>query len=87
MLIETLDQDYKTPVTYNYNVAFEREVAAGLLARAAYVGSRSRNGRFTVSLNPAIATIPGPTTGNTDARRPFAADGIGQVNRRCRIAK
>ena len=80
VLIETLDQDYKTPVTYNYNVAFEREVAQGLLARAAYVGSRSRNGRFTVSLNPAIATIPGATTGNTDARRQFAADGIGQVN-------
>ena len=80
VLIETLDQHYKTPVTYNYNVAFERELTQGLLARAAYVGSRSRNGRFTVSLNPAIATIPGATTGNTDARRQFAADGIGQVN-------
>jgi hypothetical protein len=50
------------------------------MARAAYVGSRNRNGRFTVSLNPAIATIPGATTGNTDARRQFAADGIGVVN-------
>ena len=50
------------------------------MARAAYVGSRNRNGRFTVSLNPAIATIPGATTGNTDARRQFAADGIGIVN-------
>src|SRR5207302_9897960 len=79
-LSETLDQHYKTPVTYNHNIAFEREVAQGLLARAAYVGSRSRNGRFIVSLNPAIATIPGATTGNTDARRQFAADGIGQVN-------
>ena len=80
VLIETLDEHYKTPVTYNYNVAFEREVTNGLLARAAYVGSRSRNGRFNVSLNPAIATIPGATTGNTDARRQLAADGIGQVN-------
>jgi len=80
VLIETLDQHYNTPVTYNFNVALEREVAEGLLARAAYVGSRSRNGRFNVQLNPAIATIPGATTGNTDARRPFAADGIGQVN-------
>ena len=25
--IETLDQHYKTPVTYNYNITFEREVA------------------------------------------------------------
>ena len=80
VLIETLDQDYKTPVTYNYNLTFEREVAQGLLARAAYVGSRSRHGRFTVSLNPAIATVPGATTANTDARRLFAADGIGIVN-------
>ena len=80
VLIETLDRHYRTPVTYNYNVALEHEVAQGLLARAAYVGSLSRNGRFTVSLNPAIATIPGATTGNTDARRQFAADGIGQIN-------
>src|SRR2546426_3288314 len=80
VLIETLDQHYKTPVTYNYNLTFEREVAQGIMARAAYVGSRNRNGRFTVSLNPAIATIPGATTGNTDARRQFAADGIGVVN-------
>jgi Carboxypeptidase regulatory-like domain len=80
VLIETLDQVYKTPVTYNYNLTFEREVMAGVMARAAYVGSRNRNGRFTVSLNPAIATIPGATTGNTDARRQFAADKIGVVN-------
>ena len=80
VLIETLDQHYKTPVTYNFNLTFEREVAQGVMARAAYVGSRNRNGRFTVSLNPAIATIPGATTGNTDARRQFAADGIGVVN-------
>jgi hypothetical protein len=80
VLIETLAEDYKTPVTYNYNLTFEREVRQGIMARAAYVGSRSRNGRFTVALNPAIATIPGATTGNTDARRQFAADGIGVVN-------
>jgi hypothetical protein len=80
VLIETLAETYKTPVTYNYNLTFEREVMEGIRARAAYVGSRSRNGRFGVSLNPAIATIPGATTGNTDARRQFAADGIGQVN-------
>jgi Carboxypeptidase regulatory-like domain len=80
VLIETLDEHYKTPVTYNFNLTFEREVAQGIMARAAYVGSRNRNGRFTVQLNPAIATIPGATTGNTDARRQFAADGIGTVN-------
>jgi hypothetical protein len=80
VLIETLDEHYKTPVTYNFNLTFEREVMQGIMARAAYVGSRNRNGRFGVQLNPAIATIPGATTGNTDARRQFAADGIGIVN-------
>jgi hypothetical protein len=80
VLIETLDESYQTPLVYNFNLTLERELAQGLRARAAYVGSRSRNGRFGVQLNPAIATIPGATTGNTDARRQFAADGIGQVN-------
>jgi hypothetical protein len=80
VLIETLDEHYRTPVTYNFNLTFEREVMPDVMARAAYVGSRNRNGRFGVQLNPALATIPGATTGNTDARRPFAADGLGQVN-------
>src|SRR5207245_10090599 len=62
VLIETLDEHYKTPVTYNFNVALEREVMAGIMARAAYVGSRNRNGRFGVQLTPAIAWRPGATT-------------------------
>ncbi len=80
ILIETLDQNYKTPVTYNFNLTFEREVAQGIMARAAYVGSRNRNGRWSWELNPANSLIAGATTGNTDARRPFAVDKIGQVN-------
>jgi hypothetical protein len=80
VLIETFAENYRTPVTYNFNLTFEREVLAGTMARVAYVGSRNRNGRRGRQLNPAIATMPGATTGNTDARRPFAADGIGQVN-------
>jgi Carboxypeptidase regulatory-like domain len=78
VLIETLDTTYKTPLTYNWNLTFERELMPSLAARAAYVGSRSVNGRRTVQLNPAVYT-PGDTRG-TDARRLFAADGIGQVN-------
>jgi hypothetical protein len=77
VLIETLDTTYKTPLTYNWNLTVEREVLTALTARAAYVGSRSVNGRRTVQLNPAVFT-PGDTRG-TDARRLFAADGIGQV--------
>ena len=78
VLIETLDTIYKTPLTYNWNLTFERELLTALTARAAYVGSRSVNGRRTVQLNPAVFT-PGDARG-TDARRLFAADGIGQVN-------
>ena len=35
VLIETLDEHYKTPVTYNFNLTFEREVMPGVRARAA----------------------------------------------------
>jgi hypothetical protein len=77
VLIETLDSTYKTPLTYNWNLTFERELMSALTARAAYVGSRSVNGRRTVQLNPAVYS-PTDTRG-TDDRRLFAADGIGQV--------
>src|SRR6185369_17024635 len=87
VLIETLDTAYHTPVTYNFNLTFERELMPSLMARGAYVGSRNRNGRFTRSLNPAVATIPGATTGNTDARRLYAADSIGVVNQQVQDRK
>ena len=77
VLIETLDATYKTPLTYNWNLTFERELMPALLARAAYVGSHSVNGRRSVQLNPAVFA-PGDTRG-TDARRIFAAANIGQV--------
>jgi hypothetical protein len=62
------DEKFTTPVTYNFNVTFERELHRGWMARAAYVASRMREGRSTINLNPAI-NGPGATTGNTDARR------------------
>ena len=74
VLVESYDQTFTTPLTYNWNVALEREVLGRWLARAAYVGSSSRNGRTTINLNPA-RYIPGAsTTGNTDARRLFAPE-------------
>ena len=76
--IETLDAVYRTPLTYSYNLVLERELAPGLRARGAYVGSHSVNGRRTVQLDPAVYTA-GDTRG-TDARRLFAAANIGQVN-------
>ena len=77
VLISTFGDEYKVPVTYNFNLTFEREVLSGIMARAAYVGSRNRNGRHTINLNYAQFT-PGDTRG-TDARRIYAADGIGSI--------
>jgi carboxypeptidase family protein len=78
VLIETLDTTYQTPLTYSYNLTLERELMPALMARAAYVGSHSVNGRRTVQLDPAVYT-PGDTRG-TDARRLFASANIGAVN-------
>ena len=62
------DEKFTTPVTYNFNLTFEREIMSGWMARAGYVASRMRDGRSTINVNPAI-NGPGATTGNTDARR------------------
>jgi hypothetical protein len=58
-------------------VAFERELKAGWMARAAYVGSTATNGRSSIRLNPAIYT-PGGPTGNPDARRRMPE--FGEIN-------
>ena len=58
VLISTLGEEYKTPVTYNFNLTFEREVMQGIMARAAYVGSRNRNGRLRSQLNSADRDHP-----------------------------
>jgi hypothetical protein len=62
------DELFTTPVTYNMNVTFEREIMSGWMARTAYVGSRSREERNTLELNPAIYA-PGATVATQDARR------------------
>jgi Carboxypeptidase regulatory-like domain len=75
VLVDSYDETFTTPLNYNYNITFERELLGSWLARAAYVGSSSKNGRTTINLNPA-RYIPGSsTTGNTDARRLFAEYG------------
>ena len=70
-------EQFNTPLTYNYNLTLEREILSGWMARAAYVGSKTTGGQYTISLNPAIY-VPGSnaTTGTTDARRalqPYSA--------------
>ncbi len=70
VLVESFDEVFNTPLTYNYNMSFEREVATGWMARAAYVGSTATTGRASITLNPAIYT-PGGPAGNPQARRRF----------------
>jgi hypothetical protein len=76
--ISTFDERLEAPLTYNWNLAFEREIFPEWLARLAYVGSSSLYGRDTKQLNPAVY-IPGSSLG-TDARRLFAADAIGGID-------
>jgi hypothetical protein len=80
VLAETFDDRYETPLQYNWNLTLEREIMPDWLARAGYVGSASNYGRRGFQLNPADASIPGATTGNTDARRIFRYAGYGQIN-------
>jgi len=70
VLVESFDEVFDTPLTYNYNLTFEREVAPAWMARIAYVGSTATQGRDDITLNPAIYT-PGGPTGNPQARRRF----------------
>jgi hypothetical protein len=77
VLVESFDEVFDTPLSYNYNLAFEREIAAGWMARAAYVGSTRTKGRSSIKLNPAIYT-PGGPTGNPDARRRMPE--FGEIN-------
>jgi hypothetical protein len=79
VLISTFGDEYKVPITYNFNLTFERELVGGLMGRVAYVGTRNRNGRQTIQLNYANRNIAGATSGNTDARRLFAAANLGNI--------
>lgn len=65
--------NYEVPVSYNWNLTLERQVAGDWLVQAAYVGSHASHGKTTVQLNPA-QYIPGSTLG-TDARRLFPGYG------------
>lgn len=72
--MNSYDEEFTTPLTYNWNLTLERELLPGWLGRVAYVGSRSQDGRTERQLNPAIYTPGSSTTGNTDARRLFAPE-------------
>src|SRR5204862_227175 len=53
VLISTLDTQYKTPVTYNFNLAFEREVAPAIMARAVSISQARSAGCSGAGSGPA----------------------------------
>jgi hypothetical protein len=61
-------------VIYNWNLAVERQLSAGWLLRAAYVGSHGSHLQEYIHLNPAVYT-PGSTL-STDQRRVFQPFGL-----------
>lgn len=74
--VETVDgaqATQQTPRVYNWNISIERQLSAGWLFRAAYVGTHGSHIRELVQLNPAVY-IPGSAL-STDARRVFAGYG------------
>jgi hypothetical protein len=80
------DEQFNTPLTYNYNLTLEREVLRGWMARVAYVGSQTDGGHNTITLNPAIY-VAGATTATTDARRALQPYGALQTYVQTRWSK
>lgn len=65
---------YHLAVTYNWNLAIERQLPAAWLVRTAYVGSHGSHGQEYVEYNPAVY-IPGSKL-PTDQRRLFQPYGL-----------
>jgi hypothetical protein len=63
------DHVQQTPVVYNWNFSFERQIGQSWIARAAYVGSQSRHLLESLELNPAVYMAGSKLS--TDARRAF----------------
>ena len=61
--------NYKVPVTYNWNLTLERQIAKDWMVHASYVGSHTSHLATSLQLNPAVYT-PGSTL-STDQRRIF----------------
>jgi hypothetical protein len=68
--IETISQDYKWPLAYQFNAAIQRQLPLGISATAAYVGTLTRHLPFFMDKNYA-PYAPGATTANTNSRRQY----------------
>lgn len=60
---------YHVPVTYNWNLVLENQIANNLLLRIAYVGSHQSNLLSDLELNPSVY-IPNSSL-STNQRRPY----------------
>ena len=54
--------NFQVPVTYDYNLTVERQIASSWAVRLAYVGSGSRHQFVNLELNPAVNTGSGLST-------------------------
>ncbi|MEK7408827.1 MAG: carboxypeptidase regulatory-like domain-containing protein [Acidobacteriota bacterium] len=74
------DPNRRSSYIQNWNLTLEREIRSNLVARASYVGSKGTKLETAYEANPAVF-IPGQSTGgNINARRLYAAAGLGAVN-------
>jgi hypothetical protein len=71
VIVVTFDPsgNYQVPVTYDWNLTLERQLAKNWLIRASYVGSHSSHIATSLQLNPAVYTAG--STLSTDQRRIF----------------
>ncbi len=77
--IETIDQNYQWPLTYQLNAAVERQLPGQVSLTVAYVGNLMHDIPFSTDANYPVYSATA-TSSNTNARRPYNNNGsLGQV--------
>ena len=78
--VEAIDRNYKWPVSYQFNVAVEQQLPAGISIQTAYVGNLVRHVPFATDANN-VEYAPGATTSQAsiNSRRPYDPGVLGQV--------
>jgi hypothetical protein len=72
--VETINQGYQWPLTYQLNAAVQRQVAKNLSVTVAYVATLSHDLPIEIDANAPI-WAPGATTSNANPRRPYNQNG------------
>jgi hypothetical protein len=75
ILVDEFDPtgNFQVPVTYDYNLTFERQLRSSWAIRLAYVGSGSRHQFVNLELNPSVNNVGIPSLSglSTNARRVY----------------